>query len=221
MKTETQYTEAQKRITYEYFIQRKLQDDLEDGWKDAFLSDRVKYDDLQRMLNADGHNMVHDEIKNIVRYMDKGGYLGGIAVLETYDARHESVLIRKRNLAEYGNPNGIDGIKSDIQSWAEKANSPLDEYYQTPGWQARSIAFRKSRNWTCELCLKDHTNSKHKLHTHHRTYKLADGTCCLHRETDRELMALCEEPCHKMADIARMVREGKHKWQIEETMSLF
>jgi len=208
-------------MTYNYFLSRKTAGDLGDGWKDAFLSDRVKYDDLQRMLNADGHNMVHDEIKDIVRYMDKGGYLGGIAVSETYDIRHESVLTKKRNLSDYGNPNGIEGICADIANWSEKSNSPLEEYYKTCGWQARSTAFRKSKNWICELCLKDHSNSKHRLHTHHRTYKLTDGSCALYRETDRELMALCDEPCHKMADIARLIREGKHKWEIAETLEMF
>jgi hypothetical protein len=211
----------QKRVAYDYFYHRQNNGDLEDGWKDKFIYRREEWDALQRTLAKEGHALCHDDIKKLVIEMDKAGYLGGISLLESYDQRHRLVEVRSLNNNEFGHAEGISGIINLARFLAEKANSPLNDYYQTQGWQARSWEFRKSKNWTCELCLADHSKSKHLLHAHHRTYKLADGSCALYRETERELMALCGSPCHQMADIARMVREGKHKWQIEETMSLF
>jgi hypothetical protein len=213
--------EDQKRIAYNHFLTRAKFDDLRPGWKDSFLCDRVEYDALQKDLNLRGHNMCHDEIKDLILKMDKAGYLGGISTLESYDERNALVEQRKTNFIEFGNPGGVESIIEETELWASKANSPLNDYYQTQGWQARSWEFRKAKNWTCELCLADHSKTKHLLHTHHRTYKLIDGSCALYCETERELMALCASPCHQMADIARMVREGKHEWRVAETMNLF
>lgn len=211
----------QKRVAYNYFYDRQNSGDLEDGWKDKFIYRREEWDALQRTLAEDGHALCHDEIKKLVIDMDKAGYLGGISLMETYDQRHRLVEIRSSNNSEFGHAEGIHGIRNLAKFLAEKANSPLADYYKSPGWIQRSTEFRESKNWICELCLKDHSKTRHLLHAHHRTYTLADGSSALYRETDRELMALCASPCHQMADIARMVRQGKYKWQIAETMSLF
>ncbi len=211
----------QKRVTYDYFLNRHFNGDLEDGWKDKFIYRREEWDELQRVLAEGEHTLCHDEVKKLVIEMDKAGYLGGISLGQVFDDRNNIVETRARNNAEFGHPDGVRGIENLSEVWAEKANSPLADYYKTPGWIQRSTDFRAGKNWTCELCLRDHNRTRHLLHAHHRTYILADGSSALYRETDRELMALCASPCHQMADIARMVRVGKYVWNVAETGNLF
>jgi hypothetical protein len=221
MKTQTYNTEEME-VAYSYFRSKFLRGTLKEGFKDDFLSHREQWDSLQELVNSSGRNMLHDDIKGLVRYMDKGGYLGGLMGGETFEERNKIVETKKHNLKEFGCANGIEGIESEMESWADKSNSPLADYYNTPGWQQRSLDYRRSKKWVCELCLKDHSESHHTLHTHHRTYKLIDGSSAIHRETERELMALCDKPCHVMADVARMVRDGKYLADnVAKTMDLF
>jgi hypothetical protein len=216
------YTYEQKEVAYNYFKEKKDQGLLIDGFKDAFLSHRQQWDDLQKLLNEGGtNNFLHDDVKGLVRCLDKSGYLGGLSDGQTFKERDCLLQLKRENQREFGNPDGVQGILENISEWSGKANSPLDDYYRTMGWQARSLDYRRRKGWICELCLKDHSSSHHTLHTHHRTYKLADGSSAIGNETDRELMALCDSPCHKMADVARMIREGNFSPIAVKTLELF
>ena len=216
------FSESQKRVGYNYFRGLHLRGLLTAGFKDDFLQDREQWDDLQKELISEGFNMLHDDVKGLVTNLDKGGYLGGVVKGASFKDQHEQIEKRKANLKKYGHNLGIEGISSDLCSWAEKSNSPLKKYYQDPGWTARSLAYRASVGWTCELCLKDHSGTRHRLHAHHLTYTLKDGSSAIYNETDRELMALCDEPCHVLADIVRMIRGSKLSWPgSAEALSLF
>lgn len=196
-----------KRVAYNWFVQQ-----AKNGspvLKDVFLYDRTLWDSMSRDLVAAGENPNHDDIKELVRRIDKAGYLGGINAGRSFDDQHGEVEAKRLNMKETGHGLGAAGIRADVTKYGEKlADAKLAEYYEEPGWQKRSREYRESKNWTCELCLAVHRPGK-TLVTHHRSYKRADGTSAIRRETDRELMAVCADTCHQLADIARYLRVGR------------
>jgi hypothetical protein len=197
-----------RRVAYNWFRKRSL--DNNPVMKDVFLYDRELWDSMQKDLMSAGENAIHDEVKELVRRMDKGGFLGGIAEGITFDEQLAIVERRQNNYKETGHPDGVDGIAKDISKYSTcVSDAKLSEYYNEIHWQRISREYRSSKNWTCELCLKEHAVGSGSLVTHHLSYKLENGKTALYAETGRELMALCAEPCHQLADIARYIRVGR------------
>ena len=197
-----------KRVAYDWFRNRSLAG--RPIMKDVFLYDRELWDSMQKDLMSVGENMIHDEVKELIRRMDKGGLLGGVAEGLTFDEQLAIVEIRQNNCKETGHPDGANGIAKEISKYYNcVSDAKLAEYYKELHWQRISREYRASKNWTCELCLKEHAPGSGSLVTHHLSYKLQNGATALYAETSRELMALCAEPCHQLADIARYIRVGR------------
>lgn len=197
-----------REIAYNWFLRKQLSGNP--VAKDVFLYDRELWDSMQGELVEAGENPNHDEVKELVRRMDKGAWLGGIAEERTFEDQLKFLETRKRNYAECGHAGGQDGIAADVSRYSDRINPPkLAEYYAEPHWSKRTLQYRESQGWVCELCLKQHRPGSSSLVTHHKSYKLADGSPAFFRETDRELMAVCADSCHQLADIARYLRVGR------------
>jgi len=178
--------------------------------KDVFLYDRELWDSMQTQLVTAGENPTHDDVKELVRRMDKGGWLGGIAEGRTFDEQRTIIVDRQNNWRNTGHAEGTEGIAADLTRYAGAMREPkLAEYYATQHWINRSRQHRATCNWTCQLCLKRHPENSGSLVTHHRSYKKEGGECALYNESSRELMALCASPCHQLADIARYICVGR------------
>lgn len=208
-----------KEIAYNWFLGRMMGGDP--ITKDVFLYDRVLWDSMSTQLMEIGESPTHDDVKELVRRLDKGGYLGGIVEKRPFADQQSIVKAKADNRKETGHPDGLDGIADEIVRYSTAMDEPsLAEYYQTPHWGARSQAHREWTNWTCQLCLKNHPPNSASLVTHHRSYELKDGTKALFKETNRELMAVCFSPCHQLADIARYMRVGRiTKDQLDTALS--
>jgi hypothetical protein len=197
-----------KQIGYEWFLHRTIAGNT--VTKDVFLYDRELWDSMQRQLVDAGENPSHDEVKELVRRLDKGGWLGGVAVERSFEDQSRIIRTRQENYAQTGHPDGIQGIGKDVSRYAETLSEPrLAEYYLEPHWVKRSHEYRVKANWTCELCLKSHQWGSGSLVTHHLSYRLESGERAFFKETDRELMAVCKGSCHELADIARYIRVGR------------
>jgi len=197
-----------KRIAYNWFIEQSRNGTP--VLKDVFLYDRSLWDSMQKQLVEHGENPNHDDVKELVRRLDKGGWLGGIAEGRTFDEQGKLIQIKQTNYKETGHGEGAEGITREIARYANcMGESRLEEYYREPHWERRSRDYRSSRGWVCELCLKQHPGGSASLVTHHLTYRFDDGSKVFFAETDRELMAVCAEPCHQLADIARYMRIGR------------
>lgn len=191
------------KIIYEWFCKNEL------VTKDHFLAHRELWDGLQLDFMRSGMNFQHDEIKRLVAQCDKGGYIGGRVAGLSFEEQHEIVEERNRNRKETGDADGVDGVKRKIDTWAAAMSDELKEYESSPYWSERSRLYRSSVGYKCELCLRQHPIGARSLVTHHLTYRFTDGESVFYKETDDVLMAVCNSPCHQLADIARYLRAGR------------
>lgn len=119
--------------------------------------------------------------------------------LEMSEAEKEQ---EKTNLKETGHRGGTQAIQSVLdKTQIAMMSEELKEYENTPDWKARSKEYRNLKEWTCELCGAK-TNG---LVAHHLIYdNIGSGN-----EPDEDLIAVCDFPCHQLADIARYFRVGR------------
>lgn len=194
-------------ITYNWFLTKQNAGARVE--KDDFLCDRVMWDGLQKDLDDNGLYFDHDAVKRLVRKVDKGGWLGGVTEGRTFEEQKAFFDEREQNREETGHPRGADGVIEDIDSYAKAMSEELAIYESTTHWAKTSEDYKNKIGWRCELCLRQHRPNSSSLVTHHRSYKLETGECALYRETSRELMAVCADVCHPLADIARYIRAGR------------
>lgn len=177
--------------------------------KDDFLCDRQMWDGMQSDLFSGGFNIQHDEIKLLVRKCDKDGYLGGRSKGFSFEDQCRFLDQKEQNRKDFGDPGGEAGIKKRISEWALAMSERLSEYERTEWWVNRSNSYRESVGWICELCHNQHERKSRSLVTHHIKYKFIDGSSVFYNETDEILLAVCDSPCHQLADIARYLRAGR------------
>jgi len=116
-----------EQIAYEWFA-RQWANGTQIG-KDEFLMDRTKWDDMQTALFEGEHSMEHDEVKSLVRNMDKRGMLGGVAASRTYWDQLDVLAERAENRKQTGHPGGDAGIIDDLAKWAAAVNGTRPEGY--------------------------------------------------------------------------------------------
>jgi len=198
-----------EQIAYEWFA-RQWANGNEIG-KDEFLMDRTKWDDMQTALFEGDHSMEHDEVKSLVRNMDKRGMLGGVAASRTYWDQLDVLADRAENRKQTGHPGGEAGIIDDLGKWAGAVNGTRPEgYYEDIHWRKLSRAYRESQGWRCELCHRRHLPDSAGLVTHHIAYEFPEsGEPVWWHETSEVLMAVCASPCHQLADLARYFAVGR------------
>lgn len=179
--------------------------------KDRWLEDRNRWEELQSFIvNNGGKHLVCEEVKTIIRNLDKSAALTCSTVSEAEAKLKEA----SANQSEYG----VSGGEDQIRKFADRVASAVHrkelspEYIEyinnDPRWKARRDGYlnefcRVAGGWKCEMCGKVH-QSKSSLNVHHNDYSVMLGN-----EPSEHLCGVCNGMCHNFADAARRVNSGR------------
>lgn len=183
--------------------------------KGQFLAHRNRWEDLEAVLRTENGNgavtgEIHDETKNIISRLDKGGMLGHETLSDAITVRQ----LRELNKKEWGLPRGVPGLESVVSAMHAATSKRMPDSYRdyivSSRWKSRAARYLNDRatldgKWVCEICGTPHdiVSKGRTIQVHHNDYSTLNGS-----EDDANLMACCDDICHQMADILRRVKNG-------------